>query len=55
MSKWTVSYALRGYYDVNIEAETKEEAEKKAYQIMLGANCGDLINPQSEHIDTWQD
>lgn len=55
--EYTVTYAIRGYYDVEIEAENASEAEQKANEIILDkiidGDFGELIDPQEEVMDVW--
>lgn len=54
MAKYTVSYAVRGYYDIEVEADSREEAENKAKEVLWDGNFGDLIDPTSEFIDAYE-
>lgn len=55
MTKYCVSYSVRGYLDVYVEASSKEEAIELAKEKMYEADCGELIDPQSELLDCWED
>lgn len=58
--KYTVTYAIRGYYDVEVDAENASEAEKKANYIVKEmiekTNLEHiLIDPRGEMLDCWME
>lgn len=55
MSKYCVSYVVRGYFDVYVEAENIEEAKKKAEEIKLNIEFSNIIDPVVELVDAWEE
>lgn len=47
MPKYYVSYAIRGYFDVDVEANSLEEAKAKAETIKLKTEFANIIDPES--------
>ena len=55
MTKYYVTYAVRGYFDVYVEADSLEDAKNKANDMVNEADFGQLIDPDSEMIDARED
>ena len=53
--KYTVTYAIRGYFDVELEASSEEEAKEKAEKIVNETDFSNLIDPQPEMLDCWKE
>lgn len=53
--KFLVSYAIRGYFDVTVEAETLEEAKEKAEEIEMETEFSNIIDPVAELVDAWEE
>lgn len=55
MNNYYVTYAIRGYFDVHTKANNLEEAKQRANEIMLMADFGEVIDPQSELLLAYKD
>lgn len=55
MAVYCVTYRINGYFDAFVEAESLEDAKNKANEMVMEADFGQLIDPESEMSDAWKE
>ena len=55
MAKYYVTYRINGYFDAYVEADSLEAAKNKANEMVMEADFGQLIDPESEMSDAWEE